>query len=239
MLLEIKNITKIFSATKAVDNFSGNVQKGEFVAIMGDNGAGKSTLLQILCGVKKPDKGQILINSDLLPQGQPNICRRYGIETVFQDLALCNQQNVVRNIFLGREATHKFGVLNNKSMVVAAQEALNQLGVTLDVSRPANNFSGGQRQAIALARALLFKPQLLLLDEPTSALGLVETEKVLQNLQQLKANGLTMIMASHRLSDVFSLADKIWIMRQGQLVSDLVVDQTSPEQVANIMLGRN
>jgi ABC-type sugar transport system ATPase subunit len=238
MTLRLHDITKSFGAYRVLHGVSTEIRPGEVTAIVGDNGAGKSTLLKIMAGIHQPDKGSISVYGDELTTASPSAHRRAGIEMVLQDLGLAKQQNVPANLFMGRELYHPMtGLLSGRSMKQKTAEALHKLGIDIqNLNLPVENLSGGQQQAIAIARAVLFDPKVLLLDEPTAALAVREVEKVLDLIRQQKQHGRIVILVSHRLNDVFAVANRIIVMKQGSIISDLPVSETSiPKTVEKIV----
>jgi ABC-type sugar transport system ATPase subunit len=216
-MLEVQGLKKSFGGVKAIDNVSFSLQQGEAVGIMGDNGAGKSTLLKCLSGIIAPDEGNILFEKSQYPIGNPNAIRRLGIETVYQDLALCSQQTVLKNIFLGREMKNMFGFLDIHHMQLRANQILATINLHISCDAIVGNLSGGERQAVAIARALLTSPKFIIFDEPTSALGQQETQKVLGLMKNLTAKGIGILMISHRLDDIKEVTSRCLKMHQGKI----------------------
>lgn len=238
-LLEAVGITKRFGALTAVDGADLTVGRAEIVGLVGGNGAGKSTLIHLISGVDRPDGGQFLMDGRPLRPGSPAEARHHGIETVYQDLALLGELDVTANIFLGRE--WRRGVpglhwLAEKSMRTKAQELIRELGYDFGAATRVRYLSGGQRQAVALARALLARAKLILMDEPTAALGVAETRKTLDLIRRFRDKGVSLIVIGHELEDIFSIADRIVVMRKGATVADLTTRSTNQDEVVSLML---
>lgn len=233
MSLILKNISKSFGTIEVLRQINHQFEPGQITAIVGDNGAGKSTLLKLITGIYNPDTGSIKFEETELTTHTAAECRQRGIEMVYQDLALAKQQNVIANLWMGRELKHTcFGLLDKKAMADQAQEKLEKLGIQIpDLEKQVGLLSGGQQQAIGIARALLFNPQILLLDEPTAALAAREVTKTLDLIRQQRDQGKTIILVSHRLNDVFAVADQIIVMKQGQIVADTKTSATSLNQI--------
>jgi ABC-type sugar transport system ATPase subunit len=218
--LEAHNITKAFDAVEVLRGISLTFQPGSVTALVGDNGAGKSTFLKILAGVHTPTGGKICLHGAPLERGVTASHREAGIEMVYQDLALAKNHDIVTNLFLGRERD-SFGFLRRREMLSQAKTTLDQLEINLPrLTQKVGTLSGGQQQAVAIARAVLFNPKVLLLDEPTAALAAREVERVIDLIQKQKALGRIIILVSHRLNDVFAVADRIIVLKRGQVFSD-------------------
>jgi D-xylose transport system ATP-binding protein len=214
-VLSLRGITKTFGAVSALTSVDLDVTAGEVVAVVGDNGAGKSTLVKVLAGVHRPDAGTILFHSQEVQIADPSASIALGIATVFQDLALCENLNVVENLFLGRELSPLR--LDEVQMETRSWELLRQLSARIPTVRiPVASLSGGQRQTVAIARSLLGEPQLIILDEPTAALGVAQTAEVLDLIERLKDHGLAVIMISHNMEDVRAVSDRIVVLRLGR-----------------------
>ena len=213
-------ITKSFASVEVLRGISIEFKPGSVTAIVGDNGAGKSTFLKILAGVYAPTRGEILLNGEQLQGGATAAHREAGIEMVYQDLALAKNHDLVTNLFMGREREH-FGFLRRKEMLAKAEATLAHLEINLpSLSQNVGTLSGGQQQAVAIARAVLFNPKVLLLDEPTAALAAREVARVIDLIKQQKALGRIIILVSHRLNDVFAVADRIVVLKRGAVFSD-------------------
>ena len=245
-ILMLRHISKRFGAVQALKDVSFEVYPGEVVALVGDNGAGKSTLAKIISGVYQPDSGEYWFNGQQVTVSSPADAARLGIETVYQDLALCNNLDVVANLFLGREATTQLdhvappGIqpLNEIQMERQAIEVLQNLSVVLpSVRRPVATLSGGQRQSIAIARAVMWNSKVVILDEPTAALGVAQTRNVLNLIKRLRERGLGVVLISHNLPDVFEVADRIVVMRLGRRVATYDARKATPDQVVGAITG--
>lgn len=242
-LLEMRGIVKRFGAVTALGGVDFCVRRGEVMALLGDNGAGKSTLMKILAGVYLPDAGEIRLNGRTVSIQEPEDARRLGIEMIYQDLALCENIDTTANIFLGREVRWSalgglIKTLDGRSMGQRTAELLTGLGVPADIARRKVRYlSGGQRQSVAICRALLGSPQLVVMDEPTAALGIAEVAKVLDLIRQLKGQGVTVILISHRLQDVFQVADTATVLRNGRLAGVRRIRETSPDEITGLIVG--
>ena len=242
-LLELSGVEKSFGAVQVLHGVNLKVEPGEVVGLVGDNGAGKSTLMKSITGVYTTDKGRVVFDGQDVTGTEPGTRREMGIEMIYQDLALAPQQDVANNIFLGREPTKRlFGVLPgfvNKSKIdKEAAEMLDRLGVHIPgVHIPVGMLSGGQQQTIAIARALTFKPKLVIMDEPTAALAVREVESVLNLIRQMRDEGIATILISHRLNDVFEACGRIVVLRRGNVIADLKRDETDMAEVVSYIVG--
>ena len=242
-LLELNGIEKSFGAVQVLYGVDLKVSAGEVVGLVGDNGAGKSTLMKAITGVYTTDKGRITYDGTDVTHMDPGQRREKGIEMIYQDLALAPQQDVANNIFLGRDPTKRLlGILPsfvNKSKIDAeAQAMLDRLGVHVpSVHIPVGMLSGGQQQTIAIARALTFKPKLVIMDEPTAALAVREVESVLNLIRQMREEGIATILISHRLNDVFAACGRIVVLRRGNVIADLKRDETDMAEVVSYIVG--
>lgn len=241
-ILQVEKLTKRFGGVLAIDEVSLSVFPGEVVGLLGDNGAGKSTLIKLIAGVYRPDDGSITFNGALLHHASPLEVREHGIETIYQDLALCENLDAPTNIFLGREPTRRlFGVVSVVDRARMQQEArtlLARLDIHLpDLGMPVQQFSGGQRQAVAIARALSWNARLLIMDEPTAALGVPEQRKVLDLVCQLRREGIAVILISHTLQDVFATASRVIVLRRGKHVGERAVAETDRHELVAMMVG--
>jgi D-xylose transport system ATP-binding protein len=230
-LLEIRDISKSFGSVHALNGVDFEVRPGEVMALVGDNGAGKSTLIKCIAGTHSPDHGQILFEGREVHIGGPKDAAKLGIEVVYQDLALCDNLDVVQNMYLGREVA-RFQILNEAAMEHTTSATLKSLAVTTirSVRQPVATLSGGQRQSVAVAKAVQWNSKLVILDEPTAALGVAQTEQVLALVRRLGEQGLSVVLISHNLHDVFETADRITVLRLGRNVG--VFDRRTTTQQA-------
>ncbi len=236
--VELRGITRRFGAVTALDGVDLDAHAGEVLALVGDNGAGKSTLLACLCGVFPPDEGEVRLDGHAVVLRSPDHARKLGVEAVHQDLALCGNLDAIQNLFLGREPTTPMGLLDEPLMEARARAVLGQLGVTIpDLRVPVEALSGGQRQSLAVARAVLWKSRVVLLDEPTAALGVAQAEGVLRLLAELRNAGLAVVLVSHNLADVLRCADRILVLRQGRRVALFRTADTTREQLVAAITG--
>ena len=235
-VLSMRGITKSFGAVAALTDVDLEVSSGEVVAVVGDNGAGKSTLVKVLAGVHRPDSGTIVFAGDEVSIASPTDAIDRGIATVFQDLALCDNLDVVQNLFLGREV-RPFR-LDEVAMEVKAWGLLRQLSAKIPSVRIAiASLSGGQRQTVAIARSLLGEPKLIILDEPTAALGVAQTAEVLNLVERLRENGLGVILISHNMEDVRAVADRVVVLRLGRNNGEFAVKDVTTEQLIAAITG--
>ena len=222
-IIELKNITKSFGTVYALGGVSLHVDPGEVVGLLGDNGAGKSTLIKILAGVIKPTSGEIIINGERVSNWSPARSRAVGIETVFQDRALAVQQSIVRNIFMGRELAGRFGWLNLRKQVSEAERLMREIGFTSKVFSPnsiVGQLSGGERQGVAIARAILKQANLIVLDEPTTALSLTETAKVFHFVRQVRESGRSIVFIGHNIHHVYDIAERFVVIDRGRVAME-------------------
>jgi ABC-type sugar transport system ATPase subunit len=241
-LLETRNITKRFGGLTAVDGVSIGLKGGEALAVLGDNGAGKSTLIKLISGVYRPDGGEILMEGKRTRIDSPMDALAAGIETIYQDLALAENLDVGANIFLGRERMRRslgvLKVLDDQSMREEAQKVLDRLDIHIpSLKKTIRTLSGGQRQAVAISRSIYWDAKVLIMDEPTAALGVAEQKKVLNLVRTLKDQGIGVIIISHQMYDVFEVADRLAVMRRGLLVGERVVKDTTPDEVVGLIVG--
>lgn len=233
----LEGISKNFQHIEALRGVDLEINGGQVLAIVGDNGAGKSTLIKILSGVLKPDRGRLLINGAPHAYLTPRLAGSCGISTVYQDLALVNTLNVWENIFLGHEY-RRFGMLRRQRMRRESTELLRRLGIEIkDQESLAGNLSGGQRQAIAVARALHQGGKLFIFDEPTAAMGYRETQAVQRLIKGLSEKGYAVIMISHNIQQVYDLADRICVMRQGRVVATVARQASSPDDIVAMIVS--
>ncbi len=235
----LKDIRKSFGGVTAIQNFSLDLYSGEIVALVGDNGAGKSTLIKIVSGVHRPTSGNIALDGASVSFSDASAARSHGIEVVYQDLALADEQPVYMNMFLGRELTRKpFGLLDKTRMRAETQSLVDQLDVRIpSASSTIRDLSGGQRQGIAIARATHWASKLILLDEPTAALGVAETAKVEELVASLKERNLAILIISHSLDQVFRLSDRICVLRRGEQIGVKKTSHTDKNEIIAMITG--
>jgi len=241
-LVYMKGITKYFGKVCALDDVFFSVKPREIVGLIGDNGAGKSTLIKILCGIHKPNSGEIFFSGKRAEFNSPKNAIDAGIETTHQDLALVDEMNIYRNIFMGRELKKVVGgflpVLNKDEMINKAGSALENIGVHIgSVEDYVKNLSGGQKQSVAVGRATHFKAKLVIMDEPTAAMSLKETKKILDLMIRLKETGSSVIFISHNIHQVFSISDKLTILSHGHKIADMYTKDTTEDEVSNIIMN--
>jgi simple sugar transport system ATP-binding protein len=239
-VLELKGIAKHFGAVEALAGVDFALEPGQIVGLMGDNGAGKSTLVKIIAGNFPPSAGEIVLEGKTVHFHKPVDARAAGIEVVYQDLALCNNLTASANVFLAREKKRRFGlfsVLDDRSMNERSRELFAELK---SETRPADTvrmMSGGQRQAVAIARTHLSQAKIVLMDEPTAAISVRQVAEVLDLLHRLREQGIAIVLISHRMPDVFAVSDRIVVLRRGHKVADKPVKQSSPEEVTGLITG--
>jgi simple sugar transport system ATP-binding protein len=240
-ILEARNIVKRFGGLTALDHVSFELYPGEVLALAGDNGAGKSTLIKCISGVHPPDEGQLIFQGRTVSINTPQDSRELGIETIYQDLALAENLDVGSNVFLGRERMRKawgvFPVLDRAAMREASQDVLNTLDIHTTLERPVRELSGGQRQAVAIGRAIFWKARLLIMDEPTAALGVPEQRKVVELIHRLKSQGVAIIFISHNLGDIFAVSDRILVLRRGVKAGERMARDTNGDEIVKLMVG--
>ncbi|WP_299867016.1 ATP-binding cassette domain-containing protein [uncultured Hoeflea sp.] len=239
-LVELRDISIAFGGIKAVDHASVDLFPGEVVALLGHNGAGKSTLIKILSGAYKRDAGQIFINGEEVQIDNPRDAKKYGIETIYQTLAVADNVDAAANLYLGRELKTAWGTLDDIAMEAEARKVMGRLNPNFQRFKdPVSKLSGGQRQSVAIARAILFNARILIMDEPTAALGPQETEQVGDLIKQLKKEGIGIFLISHDIHDVFDLADRVSVMKNGQVVGHAKTsDVTKDEVLGMIIMGK-
>ena len=239
-LVEMRNISISFGGIHAVDNASVDLFQGEVVGLLGHNGAGKSTLIKILSGAYRRDAGQILVDGDKADIANPRDAKAYGIETIYQTLALADNVDAAANLFLGRELRTAWGTLDDVAMESETRKVMGRLNPRFQrFKEPVMKLSGGQRQSVAIARALYFNARILIMDEPTAALGPQETAQVTELVKSLKDEGLGIFLISHDIHDVMHLADRVVVMKNGQVVGTArVEDVTEDEILGMIILGK-
>ncbi len=236
--LRLRGISKSFGAVRALYQVDFEVNAGEVIGLVGDNGAGKSTLIKVISGVAPADEGEIFLEGKKVNIPNPQSANNLGIETVYQDLALCDNLDVVANLFLGREERSFIRSLNEIDMEKQALNVLRTLDVKLPSTRtPVATLSGGQRQSVAVAKSILRKAKVVLLDEPTAALGVAQTRQVLNLIRRLREQGLAVVVISHNLADVFEVVDRVIVLRLGRRVGTFDVKTTTPEQIVASITG--
>lgn len=241
-VIQANGIAKYYGAVTALEGINFHIGAGEIVGFAGDNGAGKSTLMRIVAGDVSHSKGELLINGAWQNNYSPKTARGLGIEMVYQDLALCDNLEIYENIFLGRE--HKklnllgLGVLNRSSMLQEAERVLNTLGLSIpSLTEPVSALSGGQRQLVAIARAMANSPRLVILDEPTAALSVAAGRPLLELIRRLPETGTSVMLVSHRLSDLLETTDRVYILRRGSIACELTTSETTEEEILHAMAG--
>jgi fructose transport system ATP-binding protein len=242
IILKTEGLTKYYGGVHALESANFELRKGEHVAIMGDNGAGKSTFVRQITAVEQRTAGKIIFNGEEVNFKGPLDARQAGIETVFQNLALADDLDVPSNLFLGRERIKfnlgPFSILDFKSMRDSTREALQRTGVKIpNLSNSIRRMSGGQRRCVAIARTATFASKLIIMDEPTAALGVAETAQVENIVRTLKENGEPLILISHNMRQVFDLADRIVVFRRGRIVANLIKNNTTGEEVVQYITG--
>ena len=239
-ILELANISKHFGAIHALDDVSMTLEAGQVIGLMGDNGAGKSTLVKIVAGNYRPSQGAMRMNGAELALHKPIEARQHGIEIVYQDLALCDNLTAAANVFLGREIRKQVGplrVLDHAAMYRRAGQLFNELKSETRPRDLVKQMSGGQRQAVAIARTRLSEPKIVLMDEPTAAISVRQVAEVLNLIRHLRDQGIAVILISHRMPDVFAVADRIVVLRRGRKVADKPIAESSPEEVTGLITG--
>jgi simple sugar transport system ATP-binding protein len=239
-ILELTNISKHFGAIHALDDVSLSLDAGQVVGLMGDNGAGKSTLVKIVAGNFPPTHGAMRMEGTELVLHKPIEARQHGIEIVHQDLALCDNLTAAANVFLGREVRKKIGpirILDHAAMYRRAGQIFKELKSETRPRDFVKQMSGGQRQAVAIARTRLSEPKIVLMDEPTAAISVRQVAEVLHLIRNLRDHGIAVVLISHRMPDVFGVADRIVVLRRGRKVADKPIAQSSPEEVTGLITG--
>jgi simple sugar transport system ATP-binding protein len=238
--VEMVDIRKSFGAIEALQGVNLRIRPGEVVGLVGDNGAGKSTLMKMLAGAEIPDSGRILVDGEPLPLTGPRSARDHGIEMVYQDLALCNDLDVAANLFLGRESYDPLSRrLRHRVMHTEAADHLRRLHIRVArTDQSVATLSGGQRQAVAIARAVTFDPKVLVLDEPTAALAAKEVETVLQLIRDISSRGVSVILITHRLQDLFEVADRFVVLYEGVIWRQLAPSETDLSGLVTAMMGK-
>jgi ABC-type sugar transport system ATPase subunit len=240
-LLETRGVSKRFGGVHALERVDFRVESGEVVALAGDNGAGKSTLIKIISGVFPPSAGEIRFEGAPVTFANPHEARERGIETIYQDLALADNLDVGANVFLGREPMRRvlgLPVIDRKRMRQEAAQALETLEIGLDrLDRPVRALSGGQRQCVAIGRAIHWKARVLIMDEPTAALGVPEQRRVMALIRGLRASGVGVIFISHNLGDILEVADRIVVLRRGTVAGERPAAGANPDEIVRLMVG--
>lgn len=242
-ILSVRRLTKRFGGLTAVKAVSLEVGRGEVVALVGDNGAGKSTLIKCVSGVHPPEEGEIVFEGKARSFARPIEARSAGIETIYQDLALANNLDVAANIFLGREKKRRYfgglvSTLDEKRMRGEAAAGLRALDIVFPtLTQPIEQLSGGQRQAVAIARAIYWDARLMIMDEPTNNLGVPEQHKVLETIRRLRERGVPVILITHTLPDVFAVADRVVVMHRGRKVAEKRANETDAAELVQYMVG--
>jgi simple sugar transport system ATP-binding protein len=239
-LFELRGISKNFGAIQALTKVDLKIDAGEVLGLMGDNGAGKSTLIKIMAGNFLPSSGEIWLKGAKVQFHNPVDARRKGIEVVYQDLALCDNLTAAENVFLGREAKRRFGPFRFIDYPAMYREATRHFAELKSETRPRDlvrQMSGGQRQAVAIARTRLSNPDIVLMDEPTAAISVRQVAEVLDLIRRLRDQNVAVILISHRMPDVFAVCDHVSVMRRGEVVADKPIGETSPEEVTGLITG--
>ena len=239
-LLDVRGVSKNFGAIRAVNDISFSVAPGEVIGLMGDNGAGKSTMVKLIAGNFPPSEGEVAVEGQVCHFHKPIEARAKGIEVVYQDLALADNLTAAENVFLGREIKKgpwPFRILNKQAMIDRSAELFAELKSETRPRDLVRKMSGGQRQAVAIARTRLSNAKLVLMDEPTAAISVRQVAQVLGLIHRLKAQGVSVLLISHRMPDVFAVADRIIVMRRGGKVADKRTSQTTPEEITGLITG--
>ncbi|MER9232240.1 ATP-binding cassette domain-containing protein [Mesorhizobium sp. M0622] len=239
-VLEVRNVSKNFGAIQALTDVSFQVERGEVVGLMGDNGAGKSTIVKTVAGNFPPSDGEIVVDGEVCHFHQPVQARAKGIEVVYQDLALADNLTAAQNVFLGREIKKGFWpirILDKQAMIDRSAALFKELKSETRPRDLVRKMSGGQRQAVAIARTRLSNAKLVLMDEPTAAISVRQVAEVLELIRRLKAQGVGVMLISHRMPDVFAVADRIIVLRRGSKVADKDAGNTSPEEITGLITG--
>ncbi len=238
------NLTKRFGGVLALNGVSFDLHRGEVLALAGDNGAGKSTLIKLLSGVHQPDGGEIIYRGETVELANPRAAREMGIETIYQDLALADNLDVGSNVFLGREPSRRLGgllpAIDRKRMRKESFSVLETLDIELParaLGQPVRRLSGGQRQAVAIGRAIFWQAEILIMDEPTAALGVPEQRKVMQLIRGLKESNVAVIFISHNMGDILAVSDRVVVLRRSEKVGEVVTSETTSDEVVRLMVG--
>lgn len=243
-LLEARNIVRTYGSVTALDGADFDVEAGQVTALIGDNGAGKSTLIKILSGTEQPEGGSIVLQGQEVSFSDPAAARSRGIETVFQDLALCPHLDPVKNLYLGREIKRSgllglFGFMDRKTMRDRSVDAFTDLGATVrKLNDPVGSMSGGQKQSVAVARSAAWASKIIFLDEPTAALGVVQTENVLDLIRRVRDKGIGVVFISHSMPEVLNIADTVQVLRRGRRITTFNAADTNIEELVGAMTGK-
>ncbi len=238
--LELSGISKNFGAIQALEGVSLSIEPGEVLGLMGDNGAGKSTLVKCVAGNFRPSSGQIRVDGKVVDFHKPLDAQQAGIEVVYQDLALCDNLTAASNVFLGREPMRQMGPIKTIDYGLMRRKSGELFSQLKSETRPRDlvrRMSGGQRQAVAIARTLLSNAKIVMMDEPTAAISVRQVAEVLDLIRRLRDQGISIVLISHRMPDVFAVADRIAVLRRGSLVASKKTDQSSPEEVTGLITG--
>ncbi len=237
-LVELRHISVSFGGLHAVDDMSISLAQGEVLGLVGHNGAGKSTLIKVLSGANRRNSGEILVNGEVVQINNPRDAKHYGIETIYQTLALADNIDAASNLFLGRELMTRRGTLDDAAMEAATREVMGRLNPHFRrFKEPVKALSGGQRQSVAIARAIHFNARILIMDEPTAALGPAETAQVGELIKQLKREGIGIFLISHDIHDVFDLADRVAVMKNGRLVGTAMTSDVTTDDVLGMIIS--
>lgn len=237
-LVEMKHISKRFGGVHAVEDVSIDLYPGEVVGILGHNGAGKSTLMKMLAGAEPVDGGEIIVNGKKVVLKSPRDSRACGIETIYQTLALAGTLDASANLFLGREITNIFGVLDEAQMELETRKVMKTLNPNFtNITAPVSSMSGGQRQVVAIGRAIYFNAKILVMDEPTAALGPAETTMVKDLTMKLKSEGIGIFLISHDMGDVFDLCDRVMVMKNGKDVGSFLIDEVTRDDILSLIIA--
>jgi simple sugar transport system ATP-binding protein len=241
-LLEVRNLSKHFLGIHALEGVNFKINTKERVGLVGDNGAGKSTLIKIISGIQLPTAGDIFWEGRKLTMESPTVARELGIETIYQDLSLANNLTTANNFFLGRELTKSYlgglmRFLDEKSMNARTEELLFQMNASIPTRKQVAFLSGGQRQAIAIMRVMLWNAKLIIMDEPTAALGVAERRKVLDLMKELQQHGVSVLLVSHNLPDILEATDRVYVIRRGRIVGEQRTATTSEHALIQLMIG--
>ena len=243
-ILAVRGLSKRFGGVQALSELSFDLTPGEVLALAGDNGAGKSTLIKLISGVHLPDAGEIRFKGERIAMSHPHIARGLGIETIYQDLSLADNLDIGANVFLGREPERRLlgllPMLDRRRMREQAQAVLESLGIEIaapEFTRPVRHLSGGQRQAVAIGRAIFWKAEVLILDEPTASLGVPEQRKVRELIMRLKQQNVAVIFISHNLAEIFEISDRVLVLRRGANAGERRIGETDNDEIVKLMVG--